>query len=407
MSKKTTSITITAARRPRAPAKSRAREVRHGAFTRIEDDPLAPPDAPPVLVVTYFDLSFAAHTKTYSIKTPALPKDPKETANAVFNFIARAKTVGFPKAQGYGFAGNLAAFNLAKPRAPVLTSSVGADFGQLVVEEGVLYMTRDGFITAFDVSDPAAIALIHDYNAMSDFGALQSYMGRPAVLNKRLYVASFPNFGGGSYLATYNFDDPAAATQIDVITLQDFTIFTGTQNQKPPVALGVGVIYLSFQFMDTVLGDTYTTKLKTYSLASPDAPAEVNSINVVASGSVSGDAPAHAYDRLWLNKSKTRLFLLTLGHSSLTGTLRMYDITTPAAPALLDSIAYVYDQPFAQSAMYATDSGLVYLGTFAPTPSIEVYDVTGGTFALQNTVAIPAESQAYVVYALDKKGFPQ
>jgi len=419
MADKTTNITITAARRPRAPAKSRAREVRHGAFTRIEDDPLAPPDSPPVLVVTMFDAGFSLQTKTYSVKTPALPSQPKAAPFWFAGLVARAKTIAFPNAQGYAFAdlGELTALNLSRPRAPRSTSSFVPGYGGWsVVEEGVLYLIAPAKITAVDVSDPAAIALTHEYNAVSDFTARQRWMGVPAVLNKRLYVASEPNLGGASggdgadsYLATYNFDDPAAAIQISVITL---ATGGGVQNQQPPVVLGAGVLYVSFQYRDAVSPfNTYTTRLKTYTLADPDAPSEVSSIDVVASGAVVGFAvPAYALDRLWINKSKTRLFLLTLGQpvaGVYMGALRMYDVSTPTAPALLDSVAVEFPGAFERIEGYVTDSGFVYVGTFTPTPAIEVYSIAGDVFTLATTVVIPSPAQALLVYALDAKGFPQ
>ncbi len=405
-------ITVTAAPRKRAPARVPGKEIRHGAFTRIEDDPIVAPTGPVLLVVAVDSIVIC---RSYDLATPAVPKSPKDTAVPMVLMVARPQTVAFPNAQGYAFTFDevftlkLEAVNLAKPRQPVSTSSfVPGSARQPTVEEGLLYWTDhvSHTINVVDVSNPDAIALIHAYDTIVDFAGLQRQMASPSILNRRLYVASKPNFGGvadgdgdpNSYLATYNFDSPAAATQINLVILEESGTLNSVASMRPPTVLGDAVVYVAFQFQDVPFTGNYTVKLLTFSLANPDAPVQVGSVTVSADSS---PVPTGGPWQLFTNKSKTRLFLFTQS-VPVGGTLRMYDITAPSSPVLLDSLTIESGGSYgADIALYASATGFMYRGNIAD-GSLMVYRYSDDVFELVNTIA-----NASPLVALDKRGFPQ
>jgi len=414
MSKKPdVAITITPTPRPRTPAKSPAREVRHGAFTRIEDDPLVL-SIGPVLLASAFDTE--SFTKALDITVPASPKSPKRISILLDKMVARPRTIAFPNAQGYAeTALAVEALSLSNPRRPVSTSSCApASFRQPVLEEGLLYWTdyATHSINVVDVSDPAAIAVIRAYDTYVDFAAVQDYMGTPSVVGNRLYVASAQSYGGvaglgsglADYLCTYDFSDPAAAVQVHVISLNAVVgaVVGGVAAQRPPTVLGDGVVYVGFMH-NNAPATSYTTKLLTFSIASPDAPALVNAVSVVTDpGPIAVfHVPRYAPDRLFINKAKTRLFLSTLptGTDLTGGALWMFDITAPAAPVLLDSLAIEYSDYDTDIALVPSGTGYVYIGLVDG--SCGVYKYSDGVFELVNNVA-----NASPRVALDKKGFP-
>lgn len=403
-------ITVTAAPRKRSPRRSPAKEVRHGAFTRIEDDPLGV-ELPPALLVGAFNGVAGIYTQSFDITRS--PKSPKVVTIQPANLTARPKSAEFPNPLAVAYlldTGNLGVLSLTKPRKPTIASQAVAPgpltgIPQPRIEGAVAYWavtTPSNAIHAFSLTDPTAAVAISTLDiAAAAVG--QKGVGHLAVQSKRVYV---PNFGTpfslNSYLGTYNYDAPAAPTQLGVVLIETAAAASDV-TQIIPALMADGVLYVGFCYRNNPIDDAYTTKLLTFSLASPDAPVLVNSV-VVNTGTKASVRPV---DRLIIDKQKAKLFLFThnawAGATSVTDELNMYNITTPAAPALLATLPVAADG--AGMPLYARGDGVVYIGILNVSVfDIQIYDVSGGTFNLVNTILSDAALSAML--ALDKQGFP-
>jgi hypothetical protein len=278
----------------------------------------------------------------------------------------------------------LRAYNVADPAAPVLQSTTAitaSTMSRMVVGDGVAFV-YDGRVTAFDLSTPAAPALLGSVN-LEALGGFTYPIGM-AARGRLLFV----NYG--TTLQIVDASGPGAPIVRGTVA-QEFHSFTG-------VALAGQYAYTVLPTLSWASDDTplYKGRVCTYDVSDPDAPADLGCQESDGRGAAIVAGDQHLY---------------TYGGDE----IKIYSLANPQAPALIRSVGLpaipggnlrLYYDPLDDLSL-AFDGSYLYAGSQG---KIFVLDTAGPAAPrLLGTVATPGvprrlQPAGELLYVVDSVG---
>jgi len=301
-----------------------------GAFTRTSSAVADPTFTNAYIIFAGF-LSGPTGFRSYNISNPSAPAFAGTmVAGADHNIFSASVLDGAVVYCGgtFGdFPRDVTAIDVSSPALPALISiltrafPLGCPLGMAVKPGAVLYLVDNASrLSLVDITTPAAMVTIADYDEFTDFGFAQVGLTCIVVVGSVAYLLSYDTVTPAAYLGIYDVSVPLAVTQTS--TLQVATPFAGPRRSALRV-IGTTAYTLS------------DDKFVIVNVAVPAVPVIISTTIVVADTVSTGPTQVSSPAALFVNAAQTRAFIL----NQETRSLYVYNITDPTAPVLIDTLA--------------------------------------------------------------------
>jgi len=313
-----------------------------------------------------------ANFRSYDVTNPAAPAFlgvlAADGVHDSFQALCLLGNSAFAGSSGPGAAG-ITSINIAVPAAPARLQNLTRAFPLGTVVESmtavgtVLYLVDNASaFSLIDITAPAAMAVLADYDFFSDFPINTVAPTSIVVVGAIAYILTYDQVTPEALLAIYNVTAPLAVTQTSVTTVSS--------------AITAGPRRSGLQVVGTTAYTVSDDKFVILDVTNPAAPVILSTTTIV------GDNVSQAaLQPLFVNSAGTRAFIL----NEQTRSMYTYDVTNPAAPLLIGTQA---THATSSPASTVGSDGLVYVAeTEAPAGStegwLEIFDYSacGGTAA--------------------------